>query len=75
MHQEGPSQIAMEEESGKGVWAAFSTRLPMKHGTGRLGIGWGCRVKEFSLEDGRERFERSQRLEMQNWRKFLKVLK
>ena len=28
--------------------------------------------KNFGGEDGRKRFERSQRLEMQNWRKILR---
>lgn len=74
MHHEGLSQIAMEEESREGAQATFSTSLPMKHGTGRVGIRWRCRVKEFSLEEGRERIERSQRLEMQNWRTVLKEI-
>ena len=71
-HHEGPSQYAMEEESRNRMQATFSTHLPMKHETGELGIRWRCRVKEFWGEDGRKRFERSQRLEMQNWRKILR---
>lgn len=50
--------------TGKGVPVSFSISLAMKHGTRRVGIRWRRRVKEFSLEDGGEGFERSQRLEI-----------
>lgn len=53
VHREGPRQMATEEKSETGAHATFSTSLPMKRGTGRVRIRWRCRVREFSLEDGR----------------------